>query len=69
VSANTHKEFALEVLMTMAPILDEGMPSLSLRLEEDEQVVSYYIRNFLVFEREPRNKWMCMEAHWKFFGV
>jgi hypothetical protein len=24
VSANTHKEFALEILMTMAPILDEG---------------------------------------------
>jgi hypothetical protein len=29
VSANTHKEFALEILMTMAPILDEGVPSLS----------------------------------------
>jgi hypothetical protein len=25
VSANTHKEFALEILMTMAPILDEGV--------------------------------------------
>jgi hypothetical protein len=24
VSVNTHKEFALEILMTMAPILDEG---------------------------------------------
>jgi hypothetical protein len=23
----------------------------------------------LVFKREPRNKWMCMEAHWKVFGV
>jgi hypothetical protein len=29
VVANTHKEFALEILMTMAPILDEGVPSLS----------------------------------------
>jgi hypothetical protein len=28
VSANTHKEFALEILMTMEPILDEGMQSL-----------------------------------------
>jgi hypothetical protein len=28
VSANTHKEFALEILMIMAPILDEGVPSL-----------------------------------------
>jgi hypothetical protein len=25
VSANTHKEFALEILLTMAPILDEGV--------------------------------------------
>jgi hypothetical protein len=39
VSANTHKEFALEVLMTMAPILDEGVLSLSFRLEGVEQVV------------------------------
>jgi hypothetical protein len=29
VSANTHKKFALEILMTMGPILDEGVPSLS----------------------------------------
>jgi hypothetical protein len=33
VSANTHKEFASEILMTMAHILDEGVPSLSFRLE------------------------------------
>jgi hypothetical protein len=33
VLANTHKEFALEILMTMAPILDEGLPSLSFCLE------------------------------------
>jgi hypothetical protein len=30
VLANTHKEFALEILMTMAPILDEGVPTLIL---------------------------------------
>jgi hypothetical protein len=41
VSANTHKEFALEILMTMAPILDEGMPSLSFRLEGIQQVAPY----------------------------
>jgi hypothetical protein len=57
VSVNTHKGFALEILMTMVHILDEGVPSFS------------FIRNCLVFKREPRNKWMCMEAHWKFFGV
>jgi hypothetical protein len=28
VSTNTHKEFALEILMTIAPILDEGVQSL-----------------------------------------
>jgi hypothetical protein len=33
VSANTHKEFSLEILMTTVPILDEGVPSLSFRLE------------------------------------
>jgi hypothetical protein len=32
-----------------------------------EQVVPYDIRELLGFQREPRNKWMCLEAHWKFF--
>jgi hypothetical protein len=45
VSANTHNEFALEFIMTMAPILDEGVPSLSFRLKGIQQVVPYeYIR-------------------------
>jgi hypothetical protein len=39
VSANTHKEFTLEILMTMVPILDEGVSSLSFRLEGVQQVV------------------------------
>jgi hypothetical protein len=48
-SENTHKEFSLEILKTMAPILDEGVSSLSFRLE-DEQVVLYeYIRELLGF--------------------
>jgi hypothetical protein len=33
VSTNTHKEFSKEILMTMAHILDEGVPSLSFLLE------------------------------------
>jgi hypothetical protein len=33
VSANTHKEFSLEILKTIAPILDDGVQSLSFRLE------------------------------------
>jgi hypothetical protein len=55
VSANTHKEFALEILMTMAPILDEGVQSLSFRLEGIQQVVPYeYVCNDPTFrERKP----------------
>jgi hypothetical protein len=50
VSTNTHKEFALEILMTMAPILDEGVPSLSFQLEGIQQVVPYeHIRGLLGF--------------------
>jgi hypothetical protein len=52
VSANTHKEFTLEILMTMAPILDEGVSSLSFRLEKIQQVVPYeYIRELLGFQK------------------
>jgi hypothetical protein len=56
VSVNTHKEFALEILMTLAPILDEGVSSLSFRLEGVEQVVPYeYIRELLSFQkRDPK---------------
>jgi hypothetical protein len=51
VSTNTHKEFALEILMTMAPILD-GVLSLSFRLEGIQQVVPYeYIRELLGFQK------------------
>jgi hypothetical protein len=52
VSTNTHKEFALEILMTMVPILDEGVPNLSFRLERVEQVVPYeYVRELLGFQK------------------
>jgi hypothetical protein len=52
VLANTHKEFALEILMTMAHILDEGVQSLPFRLERVEQVVPYeYIRELLGFQK------------------
>jgi hypothetical protein len=66
VSVNTHKGFSLEILMTMAHILD-GVPSF--RLEGVEQVIPYDIRELLGFKREPRNKCKCMKAHWKVFGV
>jgi hypothetical protein len=57
VSANSHKEFALEILMTMAPILDEGVPSLSFRLEGIQQVVPYeHIRELLGFQKGAPEK-------------
>jgi hypothetical protein len=61
VLANTHKELALEILMTMAPIPDEGMSSLSFRLEGDEQVVPYdYIRELLGFQKRAPDQ---VEVH------
>jgi hypothetical protein len=57
VSANTHKEFALKILMTMAPILDEGVPSLSFCLEGVQQVVPYeYIRELLGLQKGAPKK-------------
>jgi hypothetical protein len=57
VSANTHKEFALEILMTMAPILDEGVSSLSFRLEGIQQVVPFeHIRELLGFQKGAPEK-------------
>jgi hypothetical protein len=50
VSVNTHKGFSFEILMTMAHILDEGVPSFSFRLEGVEQVVPYDIRELLGFK-------------------
>jgi hypothetical protein len=57
VSANTHKEFALEILMTIVPILDDGVSSLSFRLEGIQQVVPYEnIRELLGFQKGASEK-------------
>jgi hypothetical protein len=57
VSANTHKEFALEILMTIVPILDDGVSSLSFWLEGIEQVVPYEnIRELLGFQKGASEK-------------
>jgi hypothetical protein len=57
VTANTHKEFALEILMTMAPIFDEGVPCLSFRLEGIQQVIPYeQIRELLGFQKGALEK-------------
>jgi hypothetical protein len=41
----------MEILMTMAHILDEGVPSFSFHLEGVEQVVPYDIRELLGFQK------------------
>jgi hypothetical protein len=52
VSVNTHREFSLVILMTIAPMLDEGVSSLSFCLKGVEQVVPYeYIRELLDFPK------------------
>jgi hypothetical protein len=51
VLANTHKGFALEILMTMAHIIDEGVLSFSFHLEGVEQVVPYDIRELFGFQK------------------
>jgi hypothetical protein len=57
VSANTHKEFTLEILMTMVPILDEGVPSPSFWLEGIQQVVPFeHIRELLGFQKGAPEK-------------
>jgi hypothetical protein len=69
VSVNTHKEFSLEILMTMAPILDEGVPSLSFRLEGVQQVVPYEYRELLGFQKGAPEQVYVHEGTWKVFGV
>jgi hypothetical protein len=52
VSVNTHKGFALEILMTMTHILDEGVSSFSFRLDGVEQVdPNEYIWELLGFQK------------------
>jgi hypothetical protein len=59
VSINTHKGFALEIYMTMAHILGEGVPSFSFRLEGVEQVVPYDIRELLGFKKGSPGTSVC----------
>jgi hypothetical protein len=55
VLANTHKEFALEILMTMAPILDEGgADSHSGWREFNKWFPIDILGSYFVFKRELR---------------
>jgi hypothetical protein len=70
VSANTHKKFSLEILMTMAPILDEGVPSLSFQLKGIQQVVPYEnIRELLGFQKGAPEKVDVPKECWMDFGI
>jgi hypothetical protein len=57
VSANTHKEFALEILMTIAPIHDEGCKVYHSVWRGIQQVVPYkYVRELLGFQKGATEK-------------
>jgi hypothetical protein len=57
VPSDAHKEFALEILMTIAPILDDGVQSLSFRLEGIQQVVPYeHVTELLGFHKGAPEK-------------
>jgi hypothetical protein len=63
VSADTHKEFALEILMTIAPILDDGVQSLSFRLEGvNKWFPTSMLGNYLDSIRELQRKLTCHPA-------
>jgi hypothetical protein len=64
VGANTHKELDSEVLMTSAPIINEGVSCLSFCLEDEEQLVPYgYIGELLGYKKEARSKLMSKEEN------
>jgi hypothetical protein len=62
VGANIHKELDLKVLMTLAPVISEGVSCLSFRLEDEKQLVPYgYIGELLGYKKEARRKLMSKE--------
>jgi hypothetical protein len=63
VLANTHKEFALEILMTMAPILDEGCKVYhSVWREFNKWFPTSILGSYLGSKRELRRKLTCRIA-------
>jgi hypothetical protein len=64
VGANTHKELNSEVLMTLAPVINEGVSCLSFRLEHEKQLVPYvYIGELLSYKKEARSKLMSKKKN------
>jgi hypothetical protein len=59
VGVNTHKELDLEVFMTLAPVINEGVSCLSFHLEDEEQLVPYgYIGELPGHKKEAQSKLM-----------
>jgi hypothetical protein len=57
VGVNTHKELDLDVLMTLVPVINEGVSCLSFHLEDEEQLVPYgYIGELLGYKKEAQKK-------------
>jgi hypothetical protein len=67
VSVNTHKEFALEILMTMVPIHDEGVPSSHSVWRELNKSFPMYIRELLGFQKVAPEQVDVHEGTWKVF--
>jgi hypothetical protein len=59
IGVNTHKELDSEVLMTLAPVINEGVWCLSFRIEDEEQLVPYgYIGELLSCKKKAQSKLM-----------
>jgi hypothetical protein len=74
VLADAHKKFALKILMTIAPILDDGVQSLSFYLEGVQQVVPYeHVRELLGFHKGAPEKVDVppgmLDGFWNFISV
>jgi hypothetical protein len=59
VGVNTHKELDLELLMILAPVINEGVSCLTFHLEDEELLVPCgYIGELLGNKKEARSMLM-----------
>jgi hypothetical protein len=59
VGVNTHKELDSKVLMTFAPVINEGVSCLSFHIEDEKQLVPYgYIGELFGYKKEAWSKLM-----------
>jgi hypothetical protein len=59
VGPNTHNELDSKVIMTLAPVINEGVSCLSFHLEDAGQLVFCgYTRELLGYKKEARSKLM-----------